>query len=83
MKRSEIPAVGTLQGVRVLSVANFIAGPYIGGLMAEMGAAVTSVERAELPDGLRTTVPEWFSCEHRNQLSTDLNLHVPEGVEVL
>lgn len=83
MKRSEIPAVGVLQGVRVLSVANFIAGPYIGGLLAEMGAAVTSVERAELPDGLRTTVPEWFSCEHRNQLSMALNLHVPEGVEVL
>lgn len=83
MKRSEVPACGVLQGVRVLSVANFIAGPYIGSLMAEMGATVTSVERAELPDGLRTTVPEWFSCEHRNQLSMALNLHVPEGVEIL
>lgn len=83
MKRSEVPACGVLQGVRVLSVANFIAGPYIGGLMAEMGATVTSVERAELPDGLRTTVPGWFACEHRNQLSMALNLHVSEGVEVL
>lgn len=83
MKRCDVPARGTLQGVRVLSVANFIAGPYISGLMAEMGATVTSVERAELPDGLRTTVPEWFCCEHRNQLSMALNLHVPEGVEVL
>ncbi len=83
MKQKEIPVFGVLQGVRVLSSANFIAGPYMCGLFAEMGAAVTSIERADFPDGLRTTVTEWFSSEHRNQLSMALDLRQPEGIDIL
>lgn len=83
MKTRDIPSFGVLQGVRVLSSANFIAGPYMCGLFAEMGATVTSIERADFPDGLRTTVTEWFSSEHRNQLSMALDLRQPEGKEVL
>lgn len=83
MKTRDIPSFGVLQGVRVLSSANFIAGPYMCGLFAEMGATVTSIERADFPDGLRTTVTEWFSSEHRNQLSMALDLRQPEGVEIL
>lgn len=83
MKRSDIPKFGPLQGVRVLGSVNFIAGPYMMGLFAEMGAQVTLLERPELPDGLRTTVTEWFSTEHRNQLSLCLDIKTPEGKEAL
>ncbi|MGM9607126.1 MAG: CaiB/BaiF CoA transferase family protein [Oscillospiraceae bacterium] len=83
MQYKQVPAVGVLQGVKVLSMANFIAGPYISSLFAEMGATVTSVERAELPDGLRTTVPEWFSCEHRNQLSMAIDIRAEESREIM
>ena len=83
MKMRDVPVFGVLQGVKVLSCANFIAGPYMSGLFAEMGATVTSVERSDFPDGLRTTVTEWFSAEHRNQLSMALNLREPEGREIL
>ena len=83
MQYKQVPAVGVLQGVKVLSMANFIAGPYISSLLAEMGATVTSVERAELPDGLRTTVPEWFSCEHRNQLSMAIDIRAEESREIM
>lgn len=83
MKQKDIPVFGPLQGVRVLGSANFIAGPYMMGLFAEMGATVTLLERPEIPDGLRTTVTEWFSSEHRNQLSLCLDIKTPEGMEAL
>ncbi|MFM7706939.1 MAG: CoA transferase, partial [Gammaproteobacteria bacterium] len=37
-----------LDGVRVLDVGNFLAGPYAGTIMAEFGAEVIKIEH---PDG--------------------------------
>lgn len=83
MKSRDVPKFGPLQGVNVLLSGNAIAGPAMCGIFAEMGAIVTSLERVDMPDVLRMAVTEWFSVEHRNQLSIAANIQTPEGKKIL
>ena len=48
--RGSTPA---LSGIRVLELANFIAGPFIGMLLADYGAEVVKVEHPDQGDGIR------------------------------
>lgn len=83
MKKLEIPAFGPLQGVKVLAVANNIAGPVFAGFYGEMGAEVTYVENSNAPDTLRLLPPGYYwSLEHRNQLNINLDMSISEGLEV-
>ena len=83
MKRSEIPVFGPLQGVKVVSVVNNVAGPILAGFYGEMGAQVTYVENSNAPDTLRLLPPGFYwSLEHRNQLNINLDFSVEEGLEV-
>jgi len=81
LKRKDVPQVGNLRDVNVLTCVNFIAGPFISGLLAEMGARVTSIERPSTPDGIRN-MPEWFAMEHRNQLNLAMDMNLPKGREI-
>lgn len=77
---------GALGGVRVLELCNFIAGPYAGMLLADMGAEVVKVENPKGGDPFRAwdlggDTPTFWSY-NRGKKSVTLNLQVPEGKEI-
>jgi CoA:oxalate CoA-transferase len=77
-----------LSGIRVIELANFIAGPLAGTLLADMGADVIKVEppagdmgRATPP--IRNGESVSFVALNRNKRSLVLDLKRPEAIEVL
>ncbi|KPF80632.1 CaiB/BaiF CoA-transferase family protein [Novosphingobium sp. AAP93] len=81
---------GAFEGLKVLDLATFIAGPYCATYLAEFGADVVKVELAGSGDPVRKfgTPTEagdtlvWLS-EGRNKRSLELDLRTPEGAETL
>src|SRR5215831_5245657 len=77
-----------LAGIRVIELANFIAGPLSGTLLADMGADVIKVEppkgdmgRAMPPQRARESVS--FVALNRNKRSLVLDLKQPAAREIL
>jgi crotonobetainyl-CoA:carnitine CoA-transferase CaiB-like acyl-CoA transferase len=79
-----------LQGVRVLDVATFLAGPFCASTLGEFGADVIKVEQPGTGDPLRkygtTATPSgdtlvWLS-ETRNKRCVTLDLRQPRGVDL-
>src|SRR5437763_5681215 len=77
-----------LAGIRVIELANFIAGPLCGTLLADMGADVIKVEppggdmsRASPP--IRNGESVSFAALNRNKKSLVLDLKLPQGRDVL
>jgi succinyl-CoA:(S)-malate CoA-transferase subunit A len=79
-----------LDGVRVIDVGNFLAGPYAASLLGEFGADVIKVEHPDGGDPMRrfgtaTQLPDatlaWLS-ESRNKRSITCDLLQAEGVEL-
>jgi len=77
-----------LDGVRVIDVGNFLAGPYAASVMGEFGADVVKVEHPDGGDPMRrfgTATPrpdatlKWLS-ESRNKRSVTIDLLQSEGV---
>jgi crotonobetainyl-CoA:carnitine CoA-transferase CaiB-like acyl-CoA transferase len=77
-----------LAGIRVIELANFIAGPLAGTLLADMGADVIKVEPPQGDMG-RATPPirngesVSFTALNRNKRSLVLDLKQPAAVEAL
>ena len=71
-----------LEGVRVLEIANVIAGPTAGKLLAELGADVIKLEP---PDGdiSRPTAPPYFYLLNSDKRSISVNARTEEGREVV
>ncbi len=79
-----------LDGVRVIDVGNFLAGPYAASLMGEFGAEVIKVEHPIGGDPMRRfgtataradATLKWLS-ESRNKKSVTCDLLQPEGVQL-
>ena len=77
-----------LAGIRVIELANFIAGPLAGTLLGDMGADVVKVEppggdmsRATPP--IRNNESVSFVALNRNKRSLVLDLKRPEAIEIL
>jgi len=80
-----------LEGVRVLSLEQFIAGPYCTSMLADAGAEVTKIERPGSGDPRRSYDPMvgegdaaisgGFASYNRGKRSVELALNTPEGVE--
>ncbi len=79
-----------LDGLRVVDVGTFIAGPYAASIMAEFGAEVLKVEHPVAGDPFRrfgtptereNATLAWLS-EARNKKSVTINLRVAEGAEL-
>lgn len=78
-----------LKGVRVLELGQFIAGPYAGLQLADLGATVIKIERPGSGDAFRefglTANAQGYShnfCAfNRNKLSVTLDVNSPRGAE--
>ncbi len=79
---------GVLNGIRVLDFSEYIAGPYAGELLADLGAEVIKVE-PPLGDFWRHTTPvapaesRGFMGVNKGKRSISLDLKHPETREVL
>src|SRR4030095_4152475 len=84
------PTVKPMQGIRVIDVSSFLAGPFCSTQLAEFGAEVIKIELPKVGDALRKfgTITKsgdslsWLQ-ECRNKKSATLDLRKPEGAEIL
>ena len=78
-----------LDGIRVLELAQVVAGPFCGTLMAEFGAEVIKTEMPGRGDDLRRLGPAedgtayWFAVDNRNKKLMTLDLHLPGGQAIV
>src|SRR4029434_2280232 len=78
-----------LQGIRVLELAQVVAGPFCGALMAEFGAEGIKTEMPGRGDDLRRLGPTedgctyWFAVDNRNKKLMTLDLHSPKRPETV
>jgi crotonobetainyl-CoA:carnitine CoA-transferase CaiB-like acyl-CoA transferase len=77
-----------LDGLRVLDLATFIAGPFCAGLLAEYGADVVKIEQPGPGDALRELGPKangrtlFWALEARGRRAVTLNLREPKGQDL-
>jgi len=77
-----------LDGVRVLEVGNYMAGPFCGMQLADLGAEVVKIEQPDGGDQVRLTGPfvdgqsSPFVRLNRNKRSLVLDLKAAEGKEI-
>ncbi len=95
-RRAEGPAIGPrpFEGLKVLDLTAFWAGPFATAWLAAMGADVIKVESVQRPDGMRLAgstrhgKPEALECSplfhasNLNKRGITLDLSRPEGVEL-
>jgi crotonobetainyl-CoA:carnitine CoA-transferase CaiB-like acyl-CoA transferase len=77
-----------LDGIRVLELGNFMAGPFCGMLLADLGADVVKVENPRGGDFTRSAAPfvdgesAGFMAVNRNKRSIALDLKADRGREI-
>lgn len=82
------PGWRPLDGLRVLDLSRLLPGPFLTGLLAELGADVVKVEEPGGGDYARWTAPVVegvgyaFAAVNRGKRSVALDLKDPRGVEV-
>src|SRR4051812_41499106 len=81
---------GALQGLKVVELAQIMAGPTCGLLLADMGADVIKVEKFPGGDDVRNYrepsirgESAGFMILNRNKRSLAVNLKAPGGLEVV
>src|SRR4051794_35042397 len=83
------PAGGPLDGVRVLELGNFIAGPFAGQLLGDYGADVIKIEAPDGGDPMRhwgiTHEGQglWWPAIARNKRSVVADLRTAAGRELV
>jgi len=88
--QNELP----LSGIKVLELANVLAGPSVGMFLAELGAEVVKLENApaggdvtrtwKLPSESRETdISAYFSSVNWGKKSIALNIALPQGLHLL
>ena len=77
-----------LDGIRILDLSSYIAGPFAAMLLADMGASVVKIENTSGGDPFRKWAQEprmyspLFRSYNRNKRSMTLNLRDPEGKKI-
>ena len=79
-----------LDGIRVVELAEALAGPYCAMMLGDFGADVIKIERPGIGDQSRRWGPPfagsesaYFLATNRNKRSLSLNFDVPAGAEIL
>lgn len=78
-----------LAGLRVVELANFISGPFIGMQLADYGAEVIKIEHPQRGDGLRgwgnlkNGIGLYHKVLNRNKRSVSADLGTPLGVDIV
>src|SRR5499426_3462864 len=76
-------------GIRVLELAQIVAGPFCGALMADFGAEVIKTELPGKGDDLRRLGPTengtnyWYAVDNRGKKVITLDLHTAKGQEIV
>ena len=89
MTEQEPNATAPLAGVKVVDIANFLAGPLVSMFLGDFGAEVTKVERPDTGDELRfwghnkDGVGLMYKLVNRNKHSVTADLRTPLGVEIV
>lgn len=79
---------GPLAGIRVLELANVIAGPTAGQILGDFGAEVIKIEHPQLGDGsrrqgrMKNGRPLWWTMLGRNKRSVCMYLGDPEAAGI-
>jgi crotonobetainyl-CoA:carnitine CoA-transferase CaiB-like acyl-CoA transferase len=77
-----------LHGIRVLELAQIVAGPFCGALMAEFGAEVIKTELPGKGDDLRRLGPTedgcnyWYAVDNRGKKVITLDLRTAKGQDI-
>jgi len=79
---------GALSGVRVLDFSEYIAGPYAGVMLADMGAQVTKIEPPHgdfwrLTNSIAPSESRGFIGVNRGKRSVSIDLKKPEAGEFI
>lgn len=84
---------GPLQGIKVLDISRFIAGPYCSMLLADMGAEVIKAERAGKGEDSRGMLPFvgegddrvslYYTQYNKNKRGVTVNFRDPRGMELI
>ena len=79
----------SLKGIRVLEMAQIMAGPTCGLLLADLGAEVIKIEKTPGGDDTRNFLPPDIKGEsaaflmmNRNKKGIALNLKEKDGIEI-
>jgi crotonobetainyl-CoA:carnitine CoA-transferase CaiB-like acyl-CoA transferase len=82
-----MPALPPLDGIRVVDLTRFMAGPFGTAMLGDYGADILKIEPPGEGDGARAWGPPfvdgesiYFLSVNRNKRSLTLNLRHPEGV---
>ena len=72
-----------LNGIRVLETASFVSGPYVGQLLADLGAEVIKIENPKTGDPFRSLAKDGYSADffayNTNKKSVGIDLTKDEG----
>jgi formyl-CoA transferase len=97
MSISDSTRRGPLAGIRVLDMSRILAGPWVGQLLADLGAEVIKIERpgkgddtrawgppfVKDRDGKDTSDAAYFMCANRGKKSLTLDIAKTEGQQII
>src|ERR1700686_4924183 len=87
-RTAQVDGVAPLTGIRVLEVGNYMAGPYCGMQLADLGAEVIKIENPDGGDQVRLVAPlingegSAFMRLNRNKRSIAIDLKAAAGKEI-
>jgi crotonobetainyl-CoA:carnitine CoA-transferase CaiB-like acyl-CoA transferase len=86
-----MPMAGALSGIKVLDLSRVLAGPWVGQLLADLGADVIKLERPGCGDDTRQWAPPaladgtaaYYLCANRGKRSLTVDISRQEGQAIV